>query len=595
MTQGASWDVELIEDIGAAIATEARACGIDTALSPVLNLWVDSRFGRLQEGFSENPTLTAAFAIAATKGLQGQQPPGTWEYFARDKVVSLAKHYAAYGAALGGLNGAPAELSERTLRDVYLKPWRAFARAGGKAAMASHNTVLNRPMHANDYVTNTILRQEFGFGDGVIVSDCNDVPALVDFRVAANLSHAAASGIAGGVDMDLQCALAKNTTAYTHLTEAMAEGLVSLEKVRTAARRVLSAKFALGLFEAPFVDPAGAAKALNTPEHRALALRAAETGVVLLANKRSLLPLGPDVKRIAVIGANGGCEPAAGMVCDGRKNLLGSYTQWIHYPAVNHSVVPVTTVAEALEAACPDKQIEWARGAAIQANPSAQAAAAEREAALALAARADVVVAVLGDDLKSASEWGDRDSLDLPGDQMPLLTALAATGKPIVLVLVTGRTATFGDNSVLDNVTAVLSAFRPGQEGGVAIANLLTGKANPSGKLAQVRQRCFLDVQRPFEACHFSTRLRVECFLGRACRLICKVPMSQNWVRNAGQSMSGASPWLQWRVGKWVANRRSPTDPDGYTPPLANDVTRSATFSHRSIGAVSQPRVRPLQ
>ena len=154
--------------------------------------------------------------------------------------------------------------------------------------------------------------------------------------------------------------------------------------------------------------------------------------------------------------------------------------------------MPVTTIAEALEAACPDKQVEWARGAAIQANPSAQAAAAEREAALALAARADVVVAVLGDDLESASEWGDRDSLDLPGDQMPLLTALAATGKPIVLVLVTGRTATFGDNSVLDNVAAILSAFRPGQEGGVAIANLLTGKANPSGKL--VSCQCFLDV-----------------------------------------------------------------------------------------------------
>jgi hypothetical protein len=191
------------------------------------------------------------------------------------------------------------------------------------------------------------------------------------------------------------------------------------------------------------------------------------------------------------------------------------------------------TVAEALAGAMQGSKVEWALGATIQANPNASQAAADRAAALLLAARSDVIVAVLGDDLKSSSEWGDRDSLDLSGDQMPLLHALAATGKPIVLVLVTGRTASFGENnSVLSTIPAILSTFRPGQMGGNAIANILTGKVNPSGKLAQ------------------------------------------NWLRNAGQSMSGASPWLQWRVGKWVANARSAPDPDGAMPddPVLLDV-----------------------
>jgi beta-glucosidase-like glycosyl hydrolase len=341
-TQGATWDVDLIEEIGAAIAREARGCGIDTALSPVLNMWVDSRFGRLQEGYSENPTLTTAYAIAQAKGLQGAQPKGEWAYFNRSKVVALAKHYAAYGAALGGLNGAPAELSERTLREWYLRPWRAFAAAGGKGAMASHNTVLNQPMHANDYVTNQIFRKEFGFGEGVIVSDCNDVPALVSFRTAANLSQAAARGIKGGIDLDLQCTLLTNRTAYTHLEQAVADGLLSLEKIKVAAKRVLAQKYALGLFEEPFVDPAQAAPGLDTPAHRALALRAAEEGIVLLKNDKDMLPLSTAEtgrgNSVAVIGANGGCEEGM-MLCDGRTNLLGSYTQYIHYPVS----IPSTT------------------------------------------------------------------------------------------------------------------------------------------------------------------------------------------------------------------------------------------------------------
>ena len=205
VTQGQTWNVDLVQEIGAAIAVEARAVGVDVAFSPVINMWADSRFGRLQEGYSENPTLTAAFGVAMVTGLQGVQPAGVWQYFNKSKLVALGKHYAAYGAALGGLNGGAAELSERTLREWYLRPWRAFAKAGGKGAMTSHNTVLGQPAHANSYLVNDIFRKEYGFGDGVIISDCNDIEALLDFRVAANMSQAAAGALNGGVDWDLQC------------------------------------------------------------------------------------------------------------------------------------------------------------------------------------------------------------------------------------------------------------------------------------------------------------------------------------------------------------------------------------------------------
>jgi len=541
VTQGATWDPALIEQIGAAIASEARAVGVDTAFSPVLNMWVDSRFGRLQEGYSENPTLTTAYAIAQVRGLQGEQPPGVWAPFNASKMVALGKHYAAYGAALGGLNGAPAEMSERTLREFFLPPWRAFAQAGGKAVMASHNTVLGRPMHANPYVTNSILREEFGFGDGYVLSDCNDVPALVSFRVAANLSHAAAKGLAGGVDLDLQCG---DQSAYTHLADALKDGTTTLAAVRAAAKRVLVSKFALGLFDQPTVDVSKAAAAVDTPAHRALAQRAAEEGVVLVKNDESLLPL-TQVRSIAVVGPNGGCDASVGdggdddgklapppEGCAGRVQLLGSYTQY-------DGTVAVKTVAEALSDEAGDGvRVTWSLGATSQvAAPSL--AASRRAEAVTLANGSDVVVAVVGDDSQSSAEWGDRSSLDLPGDQLALLSALATTGKPLVVVLVTGRTATFGaadGNALLDGVPALLSAFRPGQMGGVAIARLLLGKVSPSGKLAQ------------------------------------------NWARSAGQAMSGASPWLQYRVGKWVANHRSATDPDGRVYDSYNDAPGTPLF-----------------
>jgi beta-glucosidase len=411
-----------------------------------------------------------------------------------------------YGAALGGLNGAPAEISERTLREVYLKPWRAFAAAGGKGAMTAHNTVLNRPCHANPYLVNDILRTEFGFGDGIIISDCNDIEALVSFRVAEDMPHAAAKGLLGGVDWDLQCG---GSSAYTSLGDALAANLVNESTIELAAKRSLMEKFAVGLFDSPYTSDGGIS-ALNSLANQKLALRAAEEGVVLLKNTRNVLPLpaGKPLK-IAVIGPNGHMTKDSD-----RVNYLGSYTNWD--PAGN---VKVPTIFESLvqhyTSTSESVSVQFSQGASIDANDLSMIAAA-----VTLAQASDVVVLAIGDSMKSSGEWGDRDSLDLPGSQMPLLAAIANLSTPCVMVHIGGRTATFGaDNALLGQVDAFMTAFRPGQMGGVAIANILTGITSPSGKLAQ------------------------------------------NWVRNAGQSMSGASPWLQWRVGKWVANHRGTPDP----------------------------------
>ena len=488
------------------------------------------------------------------------------------------RHYAAYGAAQGGLNGAPAELSERTLREFFLKSWRAFAKAGGKGAMTAHNTVLNRPCHAHPWLVNEVFRKEFSFGDGIIVSDCNDIEALVDFRVAKNNTYAAAAALLGGVDLDLQCG---GNSAYTELSNAIASGLVNTSTLDLSVRRVLLAKFATGLFDHPLTDES-LVEELNNPAHQALALRAAEEGIVMLINKgvasaarvagaggsgsasagvgasgeaeaeveadtgagnrarpdgatdrttssTPFLPLPMGTKKIAVLGPNGGCAASGtkgtsrssvgsdASACAAAMNMLGSYTQYGHNPGGKYPV-EVPTVYDALKAAYTNSTVEFLAGASFKDTDESGI-----PAAVALAEASDVAVVVVGDNLQTSSEWGDRDSLDLPGSQLALLEAVAATNTPVILVTITGRTPSFGGpaNAVLANVTAMFAAFRPGQMGGVAVANLISGKTNPSGKLAQ------------------------------------------SWVRSAGQAMSGAAPFLQWRVGKWVANKRGPADPDG--------------------------------
>lgn len=257
LTMGASLNVTLVEQIYAVIGRATRACGANIAFAPVINLWTDPRFGRFQEGFSPEPTLSAHYGVAAVAGLQGGTDGNASTYLpsANATVVALGKHLAGYGGAMGGLNGGPLVAGEREIRDVYLKPWRAFAAAGGRGAMPSHQTVLDVPAHASSWLINDVFRDEYGFGDGLTISDCNDVNVLMQFRVAANVSHAAAKGIAAGVDQDLQCGHA--TYTRESVEAALAAGLLDEKAIDASTRHVLTAKVASRLFEVPFTDEGG--------------------------------------------------------------------------------------------------------------------------------------------------------------------------------------------------------------------------------------------------------------------------------------------------------------------------------------------------
>jgi beta-glucosidase len=523
VTLGSSWNVTLASSIGQVIALAGRAIGADLLFAPVINLWTDERYGRLQEAPSSNPTLTYHIGAAYTSGLQGDNGSGPFTYLDSDHVAALGKHLAAYGAALGGLNAAPAEISNRTLHDLYMKPWRGFAKAGGRGTMPSHNTIFDVPSHANSWLVNTQYRQTLGFGDGVTVSDCNDIGALEDYGMATNGMERAALALAGGVDMDLMCGGESTAWSYNNLQDALAQGLVTEAQIDTSVRRVLGHKFAAGLFDDPMTDPSRVA-GLNTAEHQKLAREAAQQGSVVLINKNGVLPLATTgIKSVAVIGPNGGCagQPGTGTgpptdSCEARSNVLGSYTQI-------SSHVNVSTVHEALTqsawAAAGGVSVTYSPGAAIDTDDTTMI-----DAAVQAAQAADVAVVVVGDSLKSCGEWADRDDLDLPGSQLQLLAALSSSvTTPIVVVLIHGRPATFGpDNILLSNVSALVSTFRPGQLGAQGIVDILAGAVNPSGRLGQ------------------------------------------NWPRYVGQVNSGGSPWLQHIRGKWLANGRGETvDPDG--------------------------------
>lgn len=498
---GATWDPALVTDVAAAIAAEARALGADIMFY-VIHMVADARFGRQEEGFSEEPTLTSALAAAAVLGSHGALGVAPDAYFdaVNTTIAAMFKHLGAYGAPAGGLNGGRADAPELTVRDHFLRPWRRAAVSGGRGLMPSHNTLLGVPAHGSPWLLRERIRGEFNQSLALFVSDTGDVAALGDYRICAGDAACAARAVTAGVDIE-------QVPGHTYLSlpQAVAEGLVPQSAVDDAVRRVLLHKFSLRLFDNPYTDETLAAAVVNAPAHRALAQTAAEEGAVLLINRNSILPLaGGGALRLAVVGPNGGCGPGgsgAGTLplCDAQAAMLGNYASQGTPPPTG-----VATVAEALAASGAAASVTFARGCNIDDDDLSLLPAAVD------AARAsDVVVAVLGDSVNSCGEGMDRDTLDLPGGQLALLAAVAATGKPVVVVLIHGRTATFGatdGNALLGNVSALLAAWRPGQMGGAAIARLLTGAANPSGRL----------------------------------------PMS--WLRHVGHTGSGASPWLQERV-----------------------------------------------
>ena len=474
-----TWQPELALALADAVRIQMRAMGAHQGLSPVLDICRDPRWGRTEETFGEDPHLVGRMGVAFVSGLQGDD--------LTDGVIATAKHFVGYGASEGGLNWAPSHLGARELRDVYLYPFEAAVRSAGlRSVMNVYSELDGIPAAADQGLLTGILREQWGFV-GCVVADYFAVRQLADYhRLAADAVEAAAMALDAGLDVELP-----GTDCYGEpLLQAVRSGRVAETTVDTAVRRVLTTKFELGLFERPIVEPEGGAAVTATPAQRRLAAEIAGKSLVLLRND-GVLPLRPDIASIAVIGPN----------ADEPRHLVGDYAYAVHVESLQevlrsgrnvfdipideeHSLDAVVIDAPSVLAELGTRfgdRVRFARGCAV--NSAERTGFAE---AVALAAECAVAVMVMGDkagltDDCTSGESRDVASLDLPGVQEALVHAVLDTGTPVVLVLVAGRP--IGSAALHERCAAVLMAWLPGEAGGAAIADALTGDVNPGGKL----------------------------------------------------------------------------------------------------------------
>ena len=464
-----SWDPALLEAVFAVAAAETRARGSHLVLTPVLDVAREPRWGRVEETYGEDPFLVAAMGVAAVRGFQG--PPAALLPPAR--VFATVKHFAGHGVPEGGSNTGPLVMGERTLRETLLPPYRAAVTAGAKSVMSTYHEVDGVPMAANRWLLDTVLRREWGF-DGMVISDYGSVIELATIHhVAADAAAAAALAINAGVDVELP-----DGRTFLHLPALVADGRVSLARIDAAVARVLAVKFAAGLFEQPFVDERSADARTGGTAGRALARVAAGRSMVLLKNEAATLPLDPArVGRLAVLGISASDTPIGG------------------YSDVPRRVVPVLDALQAeargrftIDHAVgvrPTRTRNW-YGNTVEPIPPAEAAALRAEA-VAVAARADRILLVLGDNEETAREaWskehmGDRASLDLFGEQDALAAAVFALGKPVIVLLLNGRPPSIP--LIAAKAAAIVEGWYLGEETGNAVADVLFGRVNPGGKL----------------------------------------------------------------------------------------------------------------
>ena len=468
-----TWDPALGKQVFTAAADEMSAAGENQAFTPVLDLARDPRWGRTEETYGEDPYLGSRMGVAAVEGLQGDH-----FYLDRHHVLATAKHFTAHGQPESGTNTAPANFSERELREFYLFAFEAVireARAG--SVMASYNEIDGIPSHVNHWLLDRVLRQEWGF-PGYVTSDGDGLQMLYKVHgVAADPTEAARKAIAAGVDFDLS-----DGSVYRTLLEQVKLGVVPESQVNRAVAGVLAAKFRLGLFEDPYVDPDYAAKTTNSPGHRALAEKAAEEEIVLLKNENHLLPLdAKKLKAIAVIGPDaadvhlGGYsrDPGHGVsVLDGIRARVGPGVKVLYSEGCK------ITLGKQGWAGWYENDTQLADAKDQQASIRAAAEAAKK---------ADVALLVVGETESTNREaWaenhlGDRDSLDLLGAQNQLVQSIVETGVPTIVLLINGRPLSV--NYVKEHVPAVLEGWYLGQEGGTAAARVIFGDINPGGKL----------------------------------------------------------------------------------------------------------------
>ena len=465
----ASWDPPALERGQAVAAAEARASGIHWTFAPMLDITRDPRWGRIVEGPGEDPYLGAALARAAVRGFQGDHvgAPG--------HIIAGPKHFAVYGASEGGRDYDGVFVSDSQFYNTYLPPFAAAVEAGAGNIMSAYMELNDIPAAANDWLLTDVLRRQLGF-NGFVVSDANGVKNLVAQGFAVDEADAAARSLSAGNDLEMAFGSAANAT----LADAVRSGRLDVAVLDEAVRRILVAKIRMGLFETPYVDESRTEAVLSAPAHKQAALEAAERSLVLLTNEGGVLPLAPGAhRRVAVIG------PTADSVDD----TLGS---WVFVAKAEETV----TIAEGIRRRLGDTvQVTTAPGVQLRrgtpsmfemfkpAAPvwSEEQARAEFDRAVTAAASADLVVVVLGEGALMSGEGASRVSLDLPGEQMRLVEAIAASGKPVVAVLTNGRPLNTAPLSA--HVPAILEAWYPGTQGGTAVARALFGDVNPGGKL----------------------------------------------------------------------------------------------------------------
>jgi len=452
--EAASWDMEAIEKSARVSAAEASAEGIHWTFSPMVDIARDARWGRISEGAGEDVFLGSQIAKARVHGYQGD------DLDAVDTVLATAKHFAAYGAAQAGRDYHTVDISERTLRDVYLPPFKAAADAGVATFMTSFNEYDGIPASGNKFLLTDVLRGEWGF-DGFVVTDYTSINEMVPHGFSKDLAQAGEQALGAGVDMDMQGAV-----YMENLAKSVEEGRVDMARIDEAVRRVLEMKYRLGLFEDPYrySDQARQEATLYKPEFLEAARDVARKSMVLLKNEGDVLPLTVQAKSIALIGPLG----------DSKTDMIGSWSA-----AGDRKTRPVT-ILEGLQARARDGvTVEYAKGASYDFDAEGKTDGFAE--ALALAEKSDVIIAAMGERWDMTGEAASRTSLDLPGNQTALLEKLVATGKPVVLVVLSGRPNTIAWAD--ENVDAILHAWYPGTQGGHAVADVLFGDYNPSGKL----------------------------------------------------------------------------------------------------------------
>ena len=473
LAESCTWDPPLLEQAARVAAEEASACGIDWTFAPMVDIARDPRWGRIAEGAGEDPFLGMAMARARVRGFQrGDLASGR-------RIAACPKHYVAYGAAEAGRDYHTVDISERTLREVYLPPFKAAFDAGAGSVMSSFNEISGVPATANAFILRTMLRDEWQW-PGMVLSDYDAVKELIPHGIATDLSEAARLSILAGLDMEMA-----SNAFTTHLAALVTEGAVPERVVDEAVRRVLRLKMQLGLFEHPYTDEALADQILLRDDFRALALQVAQESMVLLKNEGGLLPLSPDGGRIAVIGP----------LADARRDLLGCW-------AMNGRAEDVESVLDGIVAYLPSSD----RLAHVAGCPVRDEGPADIPAAAAAAQDADVVVLVVGESANMSGEARSRAHLGLPGRQQELVDAIAQTGKPIVGVLIAGRPLVIP--RMAGQVDALLVAWHGGIRAGRAVADLLFGAAVPSGKLTASWPRA--EGQIPLYYAHKSTGRPME-------------------------------------------------------------------------------------